>query len=440
MAPLPLEPVQLIAEPGLSLYHLQDTEFRRPLVTFAIRVRPEHPRHTARDWVLAFFYKSCVLEAANLVAYNAQEAGVEYDLEIDAEGVRLNVSGFNGSAEKFLSYFATQLRRFDLDATRFAAIKDRTRRELESFARADACEQALARHLSLLRDYAYVPDHVAALAAEVTQAEVHAYAASLLDHARIELLVHGNCNAAGATAAARGFAASLGSAPPTGPELARLRQLAQPAGSTVLDAAAIAGTNSCFYRMCEYPDDTPETRAAARLIGQFLGEPFFTELRTRQQLGYIVSSDFLPDRHHLLQFFLVQSADFPADELRRRVDAFVATVGERWSALTPDQFATLVAGARANLEAKDKSIRERAEWLFTLAYDYDADWTRTDATLAALAKLTPARVREILAALLDPRSARVREVLLAGAPHRDTPLPAPTFTDREAWKKTRTYR
>src|SRR5690606_29608754 len=100
----------------------------------------------------------------------------------------------------------------------------------------------------------------------------------------------------------------------------------------------------------------------------------------------------------------------------------------------------LVAGAQAELEAEDKSIAERAERLFSLAYDFDADWDRREETLAALDQLTRERAADILAAAIAPETRRMRTFLVYG---RNEPVPPelqPTFTDRAAWKRKQTYR
>ncbi len=440
VAPLPLAPVLLVDEPGLSLHHLQDTEFGRPRATYVVRLRPAHEIVSAQDWVLARFYERCVLEAANRVAYDAQEAGVEFELTVGADGIELLVSGFNGSAEACLSYLAGNLKSFELDATRFAALKDKFVRELESFDRSEAYQQARARRTAIQKLGSHLPYETAPLAREVTLAAVREFGASLLATGRVEALAYGNINAPDTVRTARALVAALGTTPGTGLVAARQRCLAQPAGTTVTDAAPIRGSNSCVWREYEYPDDTPEQRAAALLIGTFLDEPFFTDLRTTQQLGYIVAARDQVDRHTLLQFFLVQSSDYPPAELAKRIAAFESGIGRQWSELSPEDFATLVAGVRTQLEIKDKSDRERAERLFDLAYNLDADWGRREATLAALDRLTPARVGEILAALLDPKTAKVREILLSGEAHKDTALPAPTFTDRDAWKRQQRYR
>ena len=57
--------------------------------------------------------------------------------------------------------------------------------------------------------------------------------------------------------------------------------------------------------------------ALAAMLGNFVSEPFFSEMRTRQQLGYAVGSAMIELEDNLYMRFIIQSADYPADELQR---------------------------------------------------------------------------------------------------------------------------
>ena len=48
--------------------------------------------------------------------------------------------------------------------------------------------------------------------------------------------------------------------------------------------------NSCFFRQYVLGEDSPQIRAMSKIIGKAIQQPFFTEMRTNQQLGYIVGS------------------------------------------------------------------------------------------------------------------------------------------------------
>jgi secreted Zn-dependent insulinase-like peptidase len=162
-------------------------------------------------------------------------------------------------------------------------------------------------------------------------------------------------------------------------------------------------------------------------------------MRTKQQLGYIVWGGMSAADRQLFAYFVIQSSDYPPDELQKRSLAYLATVEDQWTALDDAGYEALVAGVRANLLEKDKTIAERAGTLFARAYQFDGDWARVSATIDALDELTKEQVGKVLAGLMDPATARVRTVLLTGREHNTTTEITPTFTDRDAWKKTRKF-
>jgi secreted Zn-dependent insulinase-like peptidase len=206
-----------------------------------------------------------------------------------------------------------------------------------------------------------------------------------------------------------------------------------------VDAGLVAGVNSAFIRDYLLPDDSPTTRAASLVLANFFGEPFYSELRTKQQLGYIVGSNAGASLRQRYFTFVIQSSAYAPDELLKRAETFIATLPAALAAVDDQQWATLLAGARSTLEEKPKSIAEKAEQFFASAFSYDGEWDRRQAAVKALGGLTKEQAAAVLAAALTPGSAPTRTVLL----HSKTHLPAapitPTFTDRSAWKGSRQF-
>jgi len=168
-------------------------------------------------------------------------------------------------------------------------------------------------------------------------------------------------------------------------------------------------------------------------------EPFYTEMRTRQQLGYIVWSFTFPQEDDLFGGFIIQSADYPADEIQNRVKAFVATLPDLLTELSDETFASIVAGARAQIEEKDKSIAERASRFFLQAYEYDEDWERRRDTLEALDNLTREQVEETLIRMLSPETSRIRTVLAFARQHEPGPGTLASYEDIEQWKSEQRF-
>ena len=438
-AQLPAQPLRLIDEPALSLYYSQDTDFLRPMVAEVYRFRLPRSLGSVDTTVLLRFYEACVKEALNETAYTAREAGLNFSLTAGLEGVQISVDGYDESTTRLLEAIAANLVDFKISPERFAAIKDRLIRELANFPRSDAYLILTETRRGTVREFYYRPDEQVPVAQGVTLAAVQDFAHRLYAHGKLEALVHGNVTAAAAVADARRFGAALKIAPVADADLLRRRLLVETPGEAVRTNEKLVVNNSAFRREYVLGGNTPELRAATLALANFMGEPFYAELRTHQQLGYIVFGGAGDEERTNFAYFIIQSGEHPADEVEARADEYIAKLPGLLAAQTDAQWATIVGGVRALLEEKDKSIADRASRFFDLAYNRDANWGRQAETLAALDQLTKERTVAILTAALDPATRRMRTFLGFARQHEPKAPPAVTFTDRAAWKPTRKF-
>ncbi|PAW65926.1 MAG: hypothetical protein B9S34_09340 [Opitutia bacterium Tous-C1TDCM] len=439
-APLLAErPLLLVDEPGLRLYYAADTEFQRPQSTVIFRFVPTRDVASADAAALLRLYEITLGDFLDAASADAYLAGLEVASEVSFEGIRLSVSGYGDSAARFAAYVAEKLPAFTPAPGRFEALKEATLRGLRSYPQTEAYLLGRGRREALAREIAFLPDETLARTESATWADVQAFAKKFYARGRIEAVVHGHLSPEAATAALRTITAKIGAQPAPADALLRRRHLRIEAGQNIVDAGPIEGVNSAFIGDFLLPNDSPALRAAAAVIGNFMSEPFYTELRTKQQLGYIVGGGSSFSQRQRFLTFTIQSSAYAPDELRRRAETFIATLPDQLAALPDAQWKTLIAGARSQLEEKTKNIRDKAEAFFARAYTYDGDWNRQPETLSALDALTKEQTLAVLKAALDPQAARRRTVLLAAKNHTVTDPAPPTFTDRAAWKATRTF-
>jgi len=437
---LPIEPVLLINEDALSLYYAQDTEFLRPMVTEVYRFRLPRTLATLDTAVLLRFYQACVNEALNEVAYTASVAGLDFSLTAGLEGVFITVNGYDSSATRLLEVIAKNLVEFELPESQFLAIKDSLLRGLSNFPRSDAYQILTQTRRSVIREFYFRPDEELDLAEKVTLEDLRAFARKLYAHGKIEAMVHGNVSSTVAIADARRFSAALATKAVPKDQLIKRRLLVQSESEALRSSEKLIVNNSSFRREYILGDDAPEIRAATLLLSNFISEPFYSEMRTRQQLGYIVWGGAGGEQHSNFAYFIIQSGDYPADEVEARADKRIHELPEILSELSPEAWDTLVGGVRAKLEEKDKTIAARAVRLFNLAFDEDADWQHRSDTIAALENLTKHRAGEILTTAIDPETRRMRTFLGFSRDHESKVPQVDTFSDREEWKSTRKFK
>lgn len=440
-APLvPERPVALISEPGVQLYYAQDTEFQRPQTALVFRFVPTRDIASVQSAAMLRLYTRALDDFLEAAIGDARLAGIEPTIEASFEGFKMSITGYGDSPVRFASYVASQLRTFTLPPARFEATKEATLRGLRSYDQTEAYALARDRRDALAREFHFLPNQMIAATEKATWSDVQAFARKYFARGRLEALVHGHITAEDAMGVTRDVAKRIGATPVPANMLLRRRHTDISAAENVIDAGEIAGVNSALVTDYLLPDDSAATRAAALVAGNFMSEPFFTELRTKQQLGYIVGSAASASLRQRYFTFVVQSSGYAPDDLRTRAETFIATLPAALAATTDEQWKTLVAGARAKLEEKPKSIAAKAELFFDSAYDYGAEWTRREETLAALDTLTREKAVALLAAALAPETSRRRTVLLYTKAHPMTAQVKPSFTERDSWKATRKYR
>lgn len=436
---LPERPLALITEPGVQLYYAEDTEFQRPQTALIYRFVPVRKIATVDSAALLRLYSACLNDALEAAAGDAALAGLETTTDTTLEGLRLTVSGFGDAPVRYATHVAEQLRTFSLTPARFDAVKESVLRSLRSYNETEAYLLARDRRDALTREFQFLPSELLDRVSRATQTDVQAFAKKFFAAGKLEAVVHGHLSPDAAVAATRTIAAKIGAKPAAESELLRRRNLVLAAKEDVIDSGLVAGVNSAFITDFLLPDDSPGTRAAAVVLANFLGEPFYTEMRTKQQLGYIVGSNAGASIRQRYFSFVIQSSGYAPDELRTRAETFIATLPGLLARVDDQQWTTLIAGARSALEEKPKGIANKAELFFASAFTYDGEWDRRQAALKALDSLTKEQAAVLLTAALAPETARRRTILL----HSKTHLPAapitPAFTDRAAWKATRQF-
>ena len=107
-------------------------------------------------------------------------------------------------------------------------------------------------------------------------------------------------------------------------------------------------------------------RVASALLTQIMSEPAFNVLRTREQLGYIVScsSWTLPGSSEKGVRIVVQSERKPT-YLEQRVEAFLDEMKIKLEGMTEEEFETHKSGLQKKWLEADKNLAEEvARFLF----------------------------------------------------------------------------
>ena len=437
-----VKPTKIIDEAGLTLYQSLDFKFLRPKASLSYKIRLPKERMGLRFKVLLDTYTACVNESLNELAYPARLAGLGYSFANGYEGVYFSINGFDESAPLLFQNFLEHMVDLKISEQTFEALKEKNLRGLRNFYRQDAYMIVRFMNYEVLQALHYRPEDQLPVVEQLTLDDIRSFAEDLYDRGYIEALVHGNVPADRAVALTRQMQKSLGIDPISRDSTFKQTNLVQAEAESLWTVQQLEVNNSCFWRQYLIGPTTPEVRAAAMVLDTFVDRPFFTEMRTNQQLGYIVWAGAAPvrDRDNAYLYFIIQSGTHPADVVEARADSFIATFVEQFDALPDDRFETIRAASIEELKQKDKTIAETAGKFNVQAFEFDGDFDHKLKTLEALESLTKEEVAALLRSALLPESRRMRTALGFAKEHASERGRESSFSDLDAWKQTRTYK
>jgi secreted Zn-dependent insulinase-like peptidase len=289
------------------------------------------------------------------------------------------------------------------------------------------------------KEHYYSIDSMLAEGKLIELKELKGFTFNLYDKARIEGIAYGNITAEETVALTRSLQSSLNSTPLHKEDTFKQAILVQKNMEQLSYTERLETNNSCLWKTVYLGSETPELRMATRIIDKFVSQPFYNEMRTNQQLGYIVSAAAQEDNGQHYLFFIVQSESHPADEIRERADRFIDSLPSLFEALPDNIFAEFKTAVRTELLQKPKSIMEKAMLFDRLTFEYNRDFDRKEEDLNALDSLTKTQVLKILSASINPATRKTVDILLFARQHTIKPETKASIDAIDTFKKGREF-
>lgn len=273
-----------------------------------------------------------------LLFYLAELAGLSYDFRILARGVRLTFGGYNDKMKRFASFVSSKLfanvqALLPADDKDFDRYKDQIMRALSAFDVSQPYSHAsyYAQLILQPRRFQYTNKSLRDATRKMTLPDLVAYSKTVWKEGKGECLVQGNFNEAEALDLVR----SIGDTIPFQPISVndyppRLEALPLPTSDsfTLPPRLLVAepnpsNENSACHIMIQSLGKSNKDHVLIELLSAVLDEPFYNELRTKQQLGYIVASGIKGIAEARTLSFIVQSSIAPTNELSLAILKFL---------------------------------------------------------------------------------------------------------------------
>ncbi len=315
-------PVRIEVDPGFDLWFRQDADFREPRANFYMALRSPIAFDSPEHLVLTKLYLKQVRERLRQVSYPAYLAGLEYSVNPTLDGILVQVAGYNDKLIDLLQRVTVAMAEPRVDDGGFDLLKSELDRELENDLRESPYVRALSEVRILLLEPYWTKEAQLEALRKIGEDTMREFVPELLETIELEALAHGNLSRAESLALAETARAALNGSPPDNPlSPTRVRQLAS--GTDALRELSVDHGDSALVTYHQGAKSTIRERARYGLLAQIIATPFYQELRTEQQLGYVVFASASPMRDVPGVMMAIQSPNTSPASLEMRVREFL---------------------------------------------------------------------------------------------------------------------
>lgn len=380
---------QRVAETSLSIWHKADTDFKTPKGQIFLQLTLPNSCQTLVQLAASRLWVELVQDRFNQQLYAATTAGLNYYLHVHRQGISIQTSGLTANQLQLLADILQQLPDPHFSEQRFIELKQQLCRHWQNSSKNKPVAQLFSQLSALLQPQNPELELLQSTLQALSFADFQHFQQQLLQQQHLEALLIGNWPAAAATDLKvllqqwQQQQASYGKALP-----ARQQSIAN-LGPVWLESRSDKQSDHALVIYLAAQEKSPEQMACFMLANHVMSPKYFHQLRTEQQLGYLVGTGYVPINTLPGLAFYVQSPNYPAAELYRATVAFFQQFLQQVQQLKNDEFCTLKQGLLAQLAERDASLSARAKrlWLALGQGDYQFSLTsRIQLALQGLAK------------------------------------------------------
>lgn len=335
------EPKLIRNDDNVRIWWKKDDQFWVPKANVHIYFRTPLTYVTARVSLLCLIYRELVNDALVEYSYDADISGLVYDFTNHISGLSISVSGYNDKLHVLLEKVLLQVRDLEVQEDRFKIISDRMTRSLRNWDYGQPFHQVGTYSRQFKSEKSFMNEELLKELEGVTAKDVQQFYPQILAQCQIEVLAHGNLYKEEALKITDLVERTMKPKKLPATQLPIKRNLILPPGSNFIYEKQLkdpANVNHCIeYSLYTGHRYDSELRAKVLLLGQMTDEPCFNQLRTIEQLGYVVFSG--PSFHDIwIGYRILIQSEKDCRYLEGRIENFLNTFEEMLKDLSEEDF------------------------------------------------------------------------------------------------------
>ncbi|CAF1415312.1 unnamed protein product, partial [Adineta ricciae] len=342
------------------LYYTEDRFYKLPkaflyfdLSNSLVNIDPNH-------LIMNRIYVELVTDSLSSLTYPARRAGIYYELSASSYGIELNIYGFNHKIGILLEKIIDHLINLKIDQQRFEILRENEKQRLKNYHVDEPVSMASCGIYYLTSQYQWNNDELLNCIDDITLHDMDTFIRTLFTRFYVDSLMYGNITENQAIEYMTIFQRKFHEKHlfrPLFPSMWFIRRhLMLPDGTyrnkyfiNKNDFIVILGCNFAYtmlndgyrtnaihvYLQCFH--ETLENNALINLFVQLIQESCYNQLRTKEQLGYIVRSGVHNTQGVYGVEIILQSNSEP-EYLNQRIEIFLDSIRDYFEQMSNDEF------------------------------------------------------------------------------------------------------
>ncbi|MCK2185382.1 insulinase family protein [Halomonas getboli] len=392
-------PLRRIDTPAFDFWQMRDASFGTPRVEWRFSLQHPGASQDPREAALSRLLAGWLQDSLNEALYPARLAGQGFEAYAHARGITLSFSGWRDGQQALIERVLEQLESGTIEAADVARVRQQLRQQWRNAPQDDLYRQAGRTLAETLIRPQWSPETLLAASEALDAEALRDFRDDFLADLHLEAMAVGNQDAESATRQARAVAEAL-SPRLTASDIPELTTL-QADGDLPTLTPDTARDEYLVMRYLQGPDRSLASQARLAVLGRLLETPFYQQLRTEQQLGYVVNAGYQPLLDAPGLSLLVQSPSTDSDTIQERIDAFLSDFGDRLGELDDEALAPYRQAVHDDLLTRDPSLSARTNRLWQALAMNDGDFTRRQRLAERALTVTPEALRTLWPSLVD---------------------------------------
>lgn len=351
------KPQRIWQQNGSELWFMPDQTFKQPRADLYLALLSDAANATPRAAALSSLYARMIRDRLNETLYDARLAGLSAQIYAHLQGISVRISGYNPRQGRLLDAITEAMSVLPTSQARFNRMKQELLEEYANAAKERPYNQTFSALYSRLMPQWSAEEKKAALE-PLTLTDLQDQVPRLYAGATLRAFAFGNLSADEAREMAQKLSTRLLTDAPLAPPQLPVVQL--PAGERLYDTLDVEHQDSALTLYLQGSDTGLPARAEVALLAEILQTPFYSQLRTEQQLGYIVFANYMPLRAVPGLVFVVQSPVANPLQLEQAYDHFLDQSAAQLQQLTESDLERFRQSLISRINRRDNSISERS--------------------------------------------------------------------------------